>query len=200
MAVAWTSADYSRSTLNPNAPPFIPSSFQRAAPDLFSSSPRRSEPHRLLKASGWAEDYHWIDHRHHHRGQVSTAPAAFNGGHGKTDGEEEEDDIAALLPETFEVEDFSLGLQEEAAPFHTDAEQHKRVDALFLHHKTPPRLDIMAAESLTTREGGRVMSWSAVELPRQYWEEAAARSQWHNPQLYSPSTFLDFSMLASANQ
>lgn len=137
MAVAGTNTDYSRSTLNPNAPPFIPYSFQRPG-DLSSSPPRRSEPRRLIKTSGWAEAYHWIDHSHrNHHGQVPSGAVSAVNGRGRTKCKEEEEDIAALLPETFEVEDFSLGLQEEAVPFHTHADQQRRGDAIFLQDKAP---------------------------------------------------------------
>lgn len=90
-----------RSSLNPNAPPFIPSSFQR----VEDFSPEWWE---LVKSSTWFRDY-WMDQ------QQDNGDGASHGG--------AEDDIVALLPETFELEEFP-DLLEEGAFFENEQPQH----------------------------------------------------------------------------
>lgn len=77
------------STLNPNAPLFIPASFQQV--EDFSA-----EWWELVKTTSWFRD-HWF---HQHRGQETF------------DGDEEEEDIINLLPDTFD-----LGIDEEFLDF-----------------------------------------------------------------------------------
>ncbi|KAK8961746.1 Protein EARLY RESPONSIVE TO DEHYDRATION 15 [Platanthera guangdongensis] len=77
------------STLNPNAPLFIPASFQQ----VEDFSPEWWE---LVKTTSWFRD-HWF---RQHQGQETF------------DGDEEEEDIMNLLPDTFD-----LGIEEEFSHF-----------------------------------------------------------------------------------
>ncbi|XP_020595973.1 protein EARLY RESPONSIVE TO DEHYDRATION 15 [Phalaenopsis equestris] len=98
MAVASRAA---RSSLNPNAPLFIPAAFQQ----VEDFSPEWWE---LVKTTTWFRD-HWF--RQHQEQETF-------------DGDEEEDDIANLLPDSFD-----LGIAEEFSHFEAELEE---TEAAFL--------------------------------------------------------------------
>lgn len=84
-----------RSSLNPNAPLFIPAAFQQ----VEDFSPEWWE---LVKTTSWFRD-HWF--RQHQEQETF-------------DGDEEEDDIANLLPDSFD-----LGIAEEFSHFEAELEE-----------------------------------------------------------------------------
>ncbi|KAF3794732.1 EARLY RESPONSIVE TO DEHYDRATION 15 protein [Nymphaea thermarum] len=140
-----------RSSLNPNAAPFIPSSFQQ----VEDFSPEWWE---LVKSSTWFRDY-WVDQHQEIVDGVS------NGG--------EEDDIVALLPETFELEEFP-DLINEGVFFQPEQPKHlmSNQNGGLNHEKL--RLDIAESLGLKSPGGG---TW---EQRSKYWEKP--------PQTVSPRT------------
>ncbi|KAI0498125.1 hypothetical protein KFK09_021366 [Dendrobium nobile] len=94
MAVA---SRVARSSLNPNAPLFIPAAFQR----VEDFSPEWWE---LVKTNSWFRD-HWF--RQHQEQETF-------------DGDDEEDDIANLLPDSFD-----LGIAEEFSHFEAELEEQE---------------------------------------------------------------------------
>lgn len=94
MAVASRAA---RSSLNPNAPLFIPAAFQQ----VEDFSPEWWE---LVKTTSWFRD-HWF--RQHQEQETF-------------DGDEEEDDIVNLLPDSFD-----LGIAEEFSHFEAEIDEQE---------------------------------------------------------------------------
>ena len=102
-----------RSSLNPNAPLFIPAAFQQ----VEDFSPEWWE---LVKTTSWFRD-HW--YRQHQEQETF-------------DGDEEEDDIANLLPDSFD-----LGIAEEFSRFELE-EQEAFIEAAEVENdlgRTSPR-------------------------------------------------------------
>ncbi|KAK8942522.1 Protein EARLY RESPONSIVE TO DEHYDRATION 15 [Platanthera zijinensis] len=93
MATMAVASGVRSSTLNPNAPLFIPASFQQ----VEDFSPEWWE---LVKTTSWFRD-HWF---HQHKEQETF------------DGDEEEEDVAKLLPDSFD-----LGIDEEFSHFQDQA-------------------------------------------------------------------------------
>ncbi|CAA7405889.1 unnamed protein product [Spirodela intermedia] len=107
-----------KSTLNPNAPLFVPAAFQQ----VEDFSPEWWE---LVKTTTWFRDY-WF---HEHQEQET-----FNGYY------DEDDDIANLLPESFDlgiVDDFldSHPHPDEEERFHQQSEADRRATAMSDDHK-----------------------------------------------------------------
>ncbi|PKA61764.1 Protein EARLY RESPONSIVE TO DEHYDRATION 15 [Apostasia shenzhenica] len=92
-----------RSTLNPNAPLFIPAAFQQ----VEDFSPEWWE---LVKTTSWFRD-HWF--RQHQEQETF-------------DGDEEEEDLASLLPDSFD-----LGIPDQFSQFDSEFDE----DASFMEMK-----------------------------------------------------------------
>ncbi|XP_039129650.1 protein EARLY RESPONSIVE TO DEHYDRATION 15-like [Dioscorea cayenensis subsp. rotundata] len=141
-----------RSTLNPNAPLFIPAALQQV--EDFSP-----EWWNLVKTSTWFRE-HWIS-QHQDQGN-------FDG--------EDEDDIANLLPD-----DFDIGITEEMSILEAELEEtiqemeaaEETALASLGKEKTGPEMDAAAIiKNLSLKSPKNGMAQPVLE-PAKYWEKPA---------------------------